>query len=134
MTESLRHYVWSVRGQFLRYALTGGSGVILDMATLVLFREILGFTPVLAVALNQFLVLGYNFTLNKYWSFENRDPSPRQLRRYLTLAAGNYLFSVGTMYLFSHLFGWDYRLVRMGTIVVMTSWNFLLYKHWVYRP
>ncbi len=134
MTESVQRYLWSIRGQFLRYAITGGSGVILDMATLILFKEILGLAPVLAVALNQFLVLGYNFTLNKFWSFQNRDPSPRQLRRYLTLAAGNYLFSVSMMYLGSHLLGWDYRLVRVGTIMVMTSWNFLLYKHWVYRP
>jgi putative flippase GtrA len=38
------------------------------------------------------------------------------------------------MYVFNHGFGFDYRLVRICSIALMVSWNFFLYKYWVYKP
>ena len=86
-----------------------------------------------AMILNQIILLNYNFLLNKYWSFRNRAMPHKQLVRYLSLAIFNYLFAVGTMYLFNHILNFDYRLVRVATIAIMVSWNFLLYKYWVYK-
>lgn len=103
------------------------------MFTLVVFKEWIGLGAVLAVVLNQLIVLPYNFFLNKYWSFKNKSLPHRQMVRYLTLMGANYLFSVGAMKLAHDVWGFDYRLVRLGTIIVMVSWNFLLYKHWVYK-
>jgi len=53
--------------------------------------------------------------------------------RYLILAGGDYFFAILTMYIFHRLIGWDYRLVNIGTVSAMVSWNFLIYKYWVYR-
>ncbi|HYE60171.1 MAG TPA: GtrA family protein [Candidatus Kapabacteria bacterium] len=132
MIKRAAAYAWSVRHQFIKYFIVGASGVILDIGTLTLLKEVFGIMPVLAVVLNQILLLAYNFSLNKYWSFRNREIPHRQLIRYLILAGWNYTFSVGTMYIFSHAYDFDYRLVRIGSIMVMTLWNFILYKHWVY--
>jgi len=51
----------------------------------------------------------------------------------LALAGFNYGFSVFAMYLFNHLFNFDYRFVRLATIATMVAWNFFLYKYWVYK-
>ena len=87
----------------------------------------------MAVAINQVIVFAYNFSLNKYWSFQSKEFAHRQLARYLCLFAFNYGFSVAVMYVFNARLGADYRLVRVASIAVVMTWNFLLYRHWVYQ-
>lgn len=126
-------YFWSVRRQFAKYFIVGISGVFLDMATLIFFKEIFGMAPTIAVIVNQILLLSYNFILNKYWSFREKSLPHKQIVRFIILAAANYAFSVGVMYIFNHLLNFDYRFIRLASIAVMVSWNFLLYKYWVYK-
>jgi len=133
MIKKTFSYFWSVRHQFTKYFIVGISGVFLDLATLIFFKEFFGFNAIVAVVCNQILMLTYNFLLNKYWSFKNKEIPQKQIVRYLILAGFNYFFSVGVMYLFNHLVNYDYRLVRIATIAVMVLWNFFLYKYWVYR-
>ena len=126
-------FCWSVRHQFGKYAVVGLSGVVLDMTSLIILKEVFGWSPVFAVIVNQIVILVFNFSLNKYWTFRDRAMPHKQLIRYLILASFNYFFSVAVMYLFNQLFDLDYRLVRIASIALMVTWNFLLYKYWVYR-
>ena len=127
------HRLWSLRKEFAKYFIVGFSGVFLDLGTLIIFTKYFGIMPWLAVVFNQVITLSYNFLLNKYWSFKDKTMPQRQLVRYLILAGYNYLFSVAVMYIFNTRLGFDYRLVRVGTIALMVLWNFFLYKYWVYR-
>jgi putative flippase GtrA len=134
MIAKTLQYAWSVRKEFVKYFLVGITAVVFDMGTLIAFKELLGIPAIVAVVLNQIAVLGYVFTVNKRWSFRNTDMPHRQMVRFALLASFNYCFSVAVMYLFNHrFFTFDYRAVRIGTIMVMVPWNFLLYKYWVYR-
>ena len=126
-------YFWSVRYEFTKYFIVGFSGLFIDMGTLILFTEAFGIMPWVAVVMNQAILLTYNFTLNKYWSFRNKALPHRQIVRYGILAGWNYLFSVTTMFVFNARLDYDYRAVRILSIAVMVSWNFFLYKYWVYR-
>jgi len=132
MFTTLLTHLWNVRVQFVKYCTVGSSAVLLDMGLLILFTDVFHWSAVLSVAVNQIFLIGYTFGLNKYWSFQNKDMPHKQLARYVTLVVANYTLSVGAMYVFHDQIGFDYRLVRLGSIAVMVSWNFLLYKHWVY--
>ena len=125
-------YFWSLRGQFARYFVVGLSGVVLDMASLILFKELFGWLPIFAVIVNQVVILVYIFAMNKYWSFKNRAMPHKQVVRFLILALFNYCFSVTLMYVFNHKLDFDYRLVRLASIALAVSWNFFLYKYWIY--
>ena len=133
MVKRFVSHIWNSRDQFAKYVVVGGSGFVLDMLTLIGFKEYLMISATMAVIINQLLVLSYNFTLNKYWSFSSRKMGHRQAIRYATLAGFNYLFSAILMYIFSDRIGFDYRLVRICSIAIMVLWNFMLYKHWVYQ-
>lgn len=133
MIKKILQYSWSIRHQFTKYFIVGFSGLFLDMATLIFFKEFFGLNATVAVVLNQILMLTYNFLLNKYWSFKNKEMPHKQIVRYLALVGFNYLFSISVMYYFNHILEFDYRLVRICTIAVMVLWNFVLYKYWVYR-
>ena len=127
------HGLWGMRKQFIRYFFVGVTSVAFDIATLIFFTEYFGLRPVVSLVLNQGILLTYNFTLNKYWSFKNKAMPHRQIVRYLVLAAWNYLFSIGAMYLLHERYGFDYKLVRIGSIALMVGWNFFAYRFWVYR-
>lgn len=126
-------YFWSLRQEFAKYFIVGFSGLFLDIGTLILFTEKFGMLPVVAVVVNQSVLLVYNFLLNKYWSFKSKTMPHKQLVKYLTLAGFDYLFSVVMMYFFNHVLHFDYRLVRIATIAIMVSWNFFIFKYWVYK-
>ncbi len=125
-------FFWSLRYQFIRYFIIGIFGVVLDMSSMILFKEMFGWAPITAVIVNQAFLLVYVFLLNKYWSFRNKDMPHKQIARFLTLAGFNYIISVFAMYVFNHKLEFDYRLVRLVTIALAVSWNFFLYKYWVY--
>ncbi len=133
MLKRTVQYFWNARRQVGKYIAVGGSGVFLDMGTLALFQNIFGVNPTIAVAMNQILILAYNFTLNKYWSFRNKELSRKQIIRYLALAFANYVISVIVMHYFNEVRHINDKIVRLATIAVAASWNFVLYKQWVYR-
>ena len=126
-------FCWSHRHQFAKYFIVGISGLLIDITTLIFFKEVIGLTPVIAVVVNQILLLCYNFTLNKYWSFRDKALPHKQIVRYFTLAIFNYSFAVIMMAIFNGKLEFDYRLVRIGTIAIMVSWNFIILKYWVYK-
>ena len=133
MIKNILSYFWKVRFEFAKYFVIGISGLVLDIATLVFFKEVFLLGATLAVVLNQIILVVYNFTLNKYWSFKNKALPQKQFVRYIILFAFNYLLAVLLMYVFSNKFGFDYRLVRVLNIALAVSWNFFLYKYWVYQ-
>ncbi len=140
MIKRLANHIWDSRDQVLRYMATGGSAFVFDIVTLYLFKEYFQWRPFVAIIVNQVIIFIYIFLLNKHWSFKAGGETHEQLVRFFILAASNYLFAILWMWLFTehwpvHVFGpsQDYLLVHMVNVALSVGWNFLLYKHWVYR-
>lgn len=122
----------SAKKQFLKYFIIGVSGVFLDITTLYFLKEYFDFRPVSAVVLNQVLILNYVFFLNKSWSFGSKGATRRQMTKFYILAGFNYIFSVIWMWILNEKFLVNYLLARVINIALAVSWNFLLYKFWVF--
>jgi putative flippase GtrA len=134
MWQKYYQLFWAQRKQLLRYFITGVSAVVLDIITLYIFKEYWHLKPVVAVIINQILMLNYVFFINKYWSLEEKNrTSKKQVTRFFILASFNYIFSVFCMWGLNEKLAFNYLLVRMFSIALMTAWNFLIYKFWVYR-
>ena len=133
MVKKIIRYAINARHSFMKYFMVGVVGFVMDLGTLTFFREQLGIAPYVAVMLNQIIVILFNFTANKIWSFKNKALPHKQFVRYMMLFAFNYTLAIFFMYLFNERVGIDYRLVRIGTIVLSMSWNFVLYRHWIFR-
>ena len=128
-----KEYFKSVRKQFFKFFVVGVSSVVLDLALLIFLKEKVGCSPVSAVALNQIVVIIYNFILNKYWSFGSKQMLTKQFVRYLFLVLINYCLSIVSMYIFNTLIGINYQIVRLLTVGVLFVFNFIFYKYWVYK-
>jgi putative flippase GtrA len=132
MIKKTAKFFWSLRHQFAKYFIVGVGAVILDMSSLIFLKEYLHFKPFVAVIANQAFVLVFVFLMNKYWSFKEHSLTHRQLYRFAIVVIFNYCFSVSAMYIFNHKLNYDYRLVRLASIILAVSWNFFLYKYFVY--
>lgn len=121
------------RVQFSKYFLIGLSALVLDIISLYFFKQYLGVRPTLVVIFNQVFILNYVFLLNKYWSFGTRVMGHRQVVRFYMLAGFNYLFSIAWMWVLNEQLYVNYLLARIVNIALAVSWNFLLYKKWVYK-
>ena len=122
------------KSKFIRYFVVGITGLILDVGLLHIASEWLHIRPVFALFGTQILVIAYVFFMNRHWSFRSTTASTRhQLAKFLTVLAGNYVVSIVFMYFGHDVFGIHYQIVRIGTVALSVSWNFLLYNYWVYR-
>ena len=133
MVKALVLKAWSMRAQFIRYFAIGISGVVLDMFTLWFLKSVFGFRPIYAVIVNQIFLINYVFILNKFWAFKAVGMARKQMIKFYTLAIGNYIFSVIWMGIFNEHLGFNYLIVRLVNIALAVSWNFLLYKYFVYK-
>jgi putative flippase GtrA len=133
MLKKICNYLLQNKIQFLRYVVVGLSGFLIDISTLYALSKIYNINPTIAVVFNQMIVLAYNFTLNRLWTFGGGGTPQKQLVRYLILMFCNYFLSVILMYIFNEIWGIDEILVRIGSIALMVLWNFALYKTWVYK-
>lgn len=140
MLKKLIIKLHSVR--FFHYMAVGTSSFVLDMGTLFLLTEYFDFHPAVSVALNQVFILTYVFLMNKYWSFQSTGQTRKQLIRFFILTAFNYIFSITWMWIwvdalhFNFVFDgsdYGYIIARIVAIMLQVSWNFLLYRYWIYR-
>lgn len=130
---SIKNYIVLAKYQILKFLLIGGSSTLIDVMLLFLLKEKAHLPAVLAVALEQILIIAYNFLLNKYWTFQSKKIPWQQLQRYFVLVLGNYLAAIFLMYFMHQLLGFNYIIVRLITIALVAFVNFILYKHWVYK-
>lgn len=126
-------WIHAHKKKFAKYFFVGVSGLILDVGLLYLASDILHIRPLLALLVTQIIVITYNYLLNKYWSFESRGAHGRQLARYGVVLGFNYLFGEAAMYLGNEVLEINHLIVRVATVALAVSWNFLLYNYWVYK-
>ncbi len=133
MFNKLFLYFWAMRQQFMRYFVIGLGAVVLDVGSLYLLKQYLHLLPFVAVIINGIFTTSYVFLLNKYWAFKATGITHKQIIRFLVLAGANYGIAIVWMYIFNHKLGFNYLLVRVANIALSVAWNFMLYKHWVYK-
>lgn len=133
MFNKFFYYLWSIRAQLVNYFITGATGTVLDLGTLYLFKNYWHWRPYIAAIVNQLIVLVYIFLLNKYWTFKTQGQTRRQIVRFSEIYIYNYAFAVVWMWFLNEKNSFNYLGVRLINIILSISWNFLLYKFWVYR-
>jgi len=129
----LFQYAKKTKQQFAKFFIIGISSTLIDLGLLIFLKEKINLNPVLAVVINQIFVIIYSFLMNKYWSFQSKNLPVKQFFRYLILVSANYLISILLMLIFNHFIGINYQIVRISSIGILFIFNFIFYKHWVYK-
>jgi putative flippase GtrA len=113
---------------FVRYLLVGGSTFVLDFGTLVLLHGVLNFGIAASTSVAYWLSIIYNFTLNRYWTFDARekDSLQRHITTYFMLLVVNYLFAVTFVSFASdHI---NYIFAKAIAVIIQMIWTYPIYK------
>lgn len=137
--------IWSMRVQFAKYFTIGIGAVVLDIWSLR-FLVNLHINPILSIVVNQLVIVNLVFLLNKYWAFGSKGVTHEQIIKFYIVAGFNYLFAIAWMSVFTNLINLHqyiqylgvsqtnyFLVVRLVNVALAVSWNFLLYKFFVYR-
>jgi putative flippase GtrA len=113
---------------FVRYLLVGGTTFIIDFGTLLLLHGKLGFGIAASTSIAYWLSIIYNFTLNRYWTFDSREKESlqRHITTYFMLLIVNYLFAViFVSFASDHI---NYLAAKAVAVIIQMGWTYPIYK------
>ena len=127
--------------QFLKFAIVGGLGTLVNLAVLRILLLAWEFaaqtTPlsveILASALAFMVAVVNNFLLNRWWTFRSTGPAHLEFGKFLTVSlAGLGLNTVAFSFFRAHL-ELHVMLSQLLAIGCVLPFNFLLNKFWSFR-
>ena len=147
---NLLKYVFTARAKelvhspFLKYAITGFIGYLINATTLEFFAGVLMLAPIIAAFLSAELSIVWNFLVNNFWAFKHQKiTSPTKLLvkflQFNLVSFGSVIIITTTVFLGTHLFG-NTPIVRQVSLVVAivflvipysyTMYNIFIWKRW----
>jgi putative flippase GtrA len=132
-----RSLSWRASGlqrQLLCYVVVGGLSVVVDVGLLVLLHESFAVPIGIATTVAFSISLVLNFLLNRtaMSSWGTRGLTQHALR-YASLVVANYVITLVVVTTVAHV-STRYVVAKLAVVAGSTSWNFLLYRHWVFKP
>jgi putative flippase GtrA len=117
---------------FVRYLVVGGSTFVIDFGLLFTLHGKGHVNLAIATSLAYWISIAYNFSLNRHWTFSQRDKSDlrRHLSTYLVLLGFNYLFTVIFVSLASHSL--NYLVAKAIAVAIQMTWTYFGYKNYIF--
>jgi putative flippase GtrA len=127
--------------RFVKFALVGAVGAIIDFGLLNLLKGYFGWPLLLANTVSVSVAIVSNFVWNRLWTFpESRSRKKRKqlpqfaLVNFIGLIINNVIV-VGLDAIFVPFMGepWSYNLAKLIAIGIVLLWNFGVNRLWTYR-
>ena len=119
---------------FFKYALVGFLGTAIDLGSLYLFIDRLHIHLLVATALSFLLAVINNFTLNKFWTFQNKHSNIRkQFIKFLIVSTIGLMLTEMCMAFFVYGLKIWYLSSKLFTSGLVLMWNFLANKYWTFK-
>lgn len=117
--------------RFIRFAVVGGSGVIVNFLTLYLLHDELGFplTRSLVVAIS--LAILNNFIWNNFWTFGTTGVQSRRLAQFVTISLIGMVVNLVVVNILVAK-GLHYAPANLAGIMLATAWNFYANARWTW--
>lgn len=114
--------------QFIKFCVVGGLGAILNLSILYISVELFGIWYILGAALAFVIVITFNFTLNKIWTFRNKEKRglvvTGQYLKYVLIGGTGMAINISSLYVMVEYFKLWYILAEFFAIIIATLWNF----------
>ncbi len=112
----------------------GCIGTAIDLGSLYVFVEFLRIHLLLSTAISFILAVVNNFTLNKYWTFQNKSSNIRkQFIKFLIVSLLGLLLTELFMAFFVYALNIWYMSSKIVTSGLVLTWNFLANKYWTFK-
>ena len=123
-----------VRDGFLvKFLVVGGLSFAIDLGLLALLHEVGNVDLWIATPIAFLTSLVFNFFVQKNFTFQSGARAHVSFIKYGALVAFNVVATDVIVNLAAGA-GQSYALGKVIATIATTAWNFLLYKHWIFKP
>jgi len=120
--------------QFIKFAVVGAIGTVVDMSILVFLKEIVGLNVYIANGFSFTAAVLNNYTLNSRWTFGDQDKEHgRQLVQFFIVSVIGLGLSSVLLYVFHDLMDLHYLIAKGLAILLVLFWNFTANRLWTFR-
>jgi putative flippase GtrA len=125
----------TLRKQSFRFVVTGAAAGATDLLVNALLTEVFHFDPLTANPISRPLGGLVSFTLNKYWTFENRGraSAPHQFLRYALVWVVSFTASQLMVAFYSRWVGLAAFPTKLAAEATVGIFSFLCQKFWTFR-
>lgn len=127
-----RHSKFILNNEIVRFIIVGGISFAIDLGLLMLLHEVFEVELWLATPIAFLTSLAFNFALQRMFTFRARNGTSVSFVKYCVLVLFN-TFAVDVIVNFVDWLGAGYQIGKVVSTIMITAWNFLLYKHWIFR-
>lgn len=117
--------------QFGKYIGIGGFSALCELSLFSILGGV-GASVFLSNILSVIIATAINYLLNRFWAFKAKKSSIKSLVLYLCLFAFNITFSSNFIVFLSNA-GANSIIAKLISMILITLWNFVLYKKVVFR-
>jgi putative flippase GtrA len=122
----------------IKYLAVGIGSFMADYCIFLTLYYVLGFSTAVAAPVGLVVGLIVNFTINKIWSFGNREIKKkdliRQLTYYVLLVAFNSMFTYMFIEWLKNSHDVEPRISKLLASVCTILWNYIIYKKIIFKP
>jgi len=112
---------------------SGGAAALLEYGLFYLLLEVFSLWYLLANTVAYGVAFGFNFALNRFWTFNSSGGMTKQLAMLSVLLSFNLAATNALMFVLTDLVGMPALYAKVPVMVCVVMWNFALYKKVIYR-
>jgi dolichol-phosphate mannosyltransferase len=119
--------------KFFRFAVVGGSGVLINMAALWLLHDIVGLGLTRSSLAATSLAIFNNFLWNNHWTFKATSIKKRRFAQFVIISIIGMVITAAILNILYNILGIHYAPANLAGIMVATAWNFYANSKWTWR-
>ncbi|OGP52396.1 MAG: hypothetical protein A2Y79_13725 [Deltaproteobacteria bacterium RBG_13_43_22] len=123
--------------QFVRFALVGSSGVLVNLAVYSGSIYLLNVHYLLAATFSFLTAMSSNFFLNLRWTFKTHEQGIKAIRdqylKYAMVTLVSYGINIAVLWFLVDLQHWHKIIAQLAAIFITTLSNFLGSKLWAFK-
>jgi dolichol-phosphate mannosyltransferase len=117
--------------KFFRFAVVGGSGVLINMVVLWLLHDKIGLGLTRSSIAAISLAIGNNFLWNNFWTFKATSIQTRRFAQFVVISLTGMVINLAILNIL-FAFGIHYAPANLAGIMVATAWNFFANSKWTW--
>jgi putative flippase GtrA len=114
--------------QFIKFCIVGGTGTLLNLFILFTSVEFFGLWYIYGATIAFIIVVTFNFTLNKFWTFKDKEKRGNVLAgqyfKYILVGGIGMGINILSLFILVEFFNIWYLLAELLATFIATLWNF----------
>lgn len=137
IVRALRGHESGLLGQGTRFAIAGGTVMVVYLSTTTVLADVAGLPFELALAIGFCVGLMVHFTLQRRFVWVHAEefalPLHHQAARYLTVAGIQYGLTAASTAVLPRELGLPTEIVYLGTVAAITATNFVVFRNGIFH-